>query len=130
MSVKFTPAPDALYDGGRFRVYGNRIEIDRLGFFGGVKGVDVVYYGDITSVQASRKQRVIARTGWKTNILDFKNRSRSRKCWTSSTPTSSDAIRLSVACLSYATLKSSESQEGRRGKPLLCVLLTGLSGCG
>lgn len=72
MSVKFTPAPDALYDGGRFRVYGNRIEIDRLGFFGGVKGVDVVYYSDITSVQASRKQLVISRTGWKTNILDFK----------------------------------------------------------
>lgn len=72
MSVKFTPAPDALYDGGRFRVYGNRIEIDRLGFFGGVKGVDVVYYSDITSVQASRKQLVISRTGWKTNIPDFK----------------------------------------------------------
>lgn len=37
-----------------------------------MKGVDVVYYSDITSVQASRKQLVISRTGWKTNILDFK----------------------------------------------------------
>lgn len=72
MSGKFTPTPGALYDGGSFRIYGNRIEIDKIGFFGGVKGIDVVYYSDITSIQASRKQLIISRSGWKTSILDFK----------------------------------------------------------
>lgn len=72
MSGKFTPAPGALYDGGLFRIYDNRLEIDKIGFFGGVKGIDVIYYSDITSIQASRKQLIISRTGWKTSILDFK----------------------------------------------------------
>ena len=72
MSGKFTPAPGALYDGGSFRIYDNRIEIDKIGFFGGVKGIDVIYYSDIISIQASRRQLIISRSGWKTSILDFK----------------------------------------------------------
>lgn len=70
---KFIPAPGVLYDGGGFRLYGNRIEIDRTGFFGGVKRTDIVYYSDITSAMVSCKELFFTRTGLKTNVtLRFK----------------------------------------------------------
>ena len=79
MPEKSKPALGPLYDGGLFRAYDNRIEIDRLGFFGGVKRTGIVYYNDVTGVQASRKRLIISRTGWNTSVLDFKDQEQMRK---------------------------------------------------
>lgn len=73
--AKFQPAPGALYEGDGFRLYDNRIEIDKKGLFGGVKRTDIIYYSDITSAKASKKQLFFTRTGMKTNIiLEFKKK--------------------------------------------------------
>jgi hypothetical protein len=78
--AKTAPAPGALFDGGGFRLYDNRIEIDKRGLLGGVKRTDIAYYSDITSAKSSHKMLILARTGIKTNIfLQFKKKSQAQE---------------------------------------------------
>jgi hypothetical protein len=64
-----------LLDCGEMRLYGNRIEMDQKSIFGRVKRVDVVFYSDITSARAKKKELFFTRTGMKTNvILNFKDK--------------------------------------------------------
>jgi hypothetical protein len=80
MTERLTSTEGVLFDGGEFRLYDNRIEIDKHGFFGGVKRVDIVYYSDITSAEVRRKQLFFTRTGVKTNIiLQFKKKDQAQQ---------------------------------------------------
>ncbi|MBW3092628.1 hypothetical protein KIH79_06640 [Bifidobacterium sp. 82T10] len=60
--------PEVLFDAGNFRLYRNRIEIDRHGLFGRITRTDIIYYNDITGVQATGKTIRLYRSGLKPNI--------------------------------------------------------------
>ncbi|MBW3093369.1 hypothetical protein KIH79_10650 [Bifidobacterium sp. 82T10] len=60
--------PDILFNAGTFRLYHNRIEIDQHGLFGRTTRTDIIYYNDITSIQATGKTIRLYRSGLKPNI--------------------------------------------------------------
>ncbi|MBT1166567.1 hypothetical protein [Bifidobacterium simiarum] len=65
-----------LYDGGSFRLYGNRIEKDKGLFF---KSTEVTYYDDVVSARLAGRTLTITRTGWKPSImLDFRRKEHAR----------------------------------------------------
>ena len=73
--AKITPAPGALFDGGHFRLYDNRLEIDRYGFFGGLKGFDVIYYSDVAGATLKGKNLFVKKAAMKNAImLQFKKK--------------------------------------------------------
>ncbi|KFI49921.1 hypothetical protein [Bifidobacterium biavatii] len=73
--AKLTPAPGALFDAGNFRLYDNRIEINKYGLLGGLKGFDVIYYSDIASIKAGKKELQINRNNLKGRVtLEFKKK--------------------------------------------------------
>lgn len=78
--ARFTPTPGALYDGGEFRLYDNRIEINKRGFLGGIKGVDVVYYSDIAGVTVTGKMMTVRKAAMKNAVLlQFKKKEQAQE---------------------------------------------------
>lgn len=67
--AKYAPAPGALFDGGEFRLYDNHIEINKRGFLGGIKGVDVVYYSDIAGATVKGKLMTVRKAAMKNAVL-------------------------------------------------------------
>lgn len=69
-------------DCGNFRLYGNRIEMYKRGLFGGIKHTDAIFYSDITSARAKKKELFFTRTGVKTNIvLNFKTKEQTAQAY-------------------------------------------------
>lgn len=69
MMAKLTPAPGALLDAGDFRLYDNRIEINRYGLFGGLKGFDVIYYSDVAGVTLKGKNLFVKKAAMKNAVM-------------------------------------------------------------
>lgn len=67
--AKITPAPGALFDGGTFRLYDNRLEVNKYGLFGGLKGFDVIYYSDVAGVTIKGKNLLVKKAAMKNAIL-------------------------------------------------------------
>ncbi|MBT1175447.1 hypothetical protein JS530_08060 [Bifidobacterium sp. LC6] len=74
-----TITTEPLFDGGRFRLYENRVEEDRIGWLGRVKRTDVTYYSDITATRLSGRMLILTRSGLRTNVvLQFKRKEHAR----------------------------------------------------
>lgn len=68
---------EILFDGGRFRLYDNRLEADRGIFF---RKTDVIYYSDIAGIKAKRKQLEIKKAAMKNVFtLYFKKKSQTQE---------------------------------------------------
>lgn len=78
--AKLIPAPGALLDAGNFRLYVNRIEINKYGLFGGLKGFDVIYYSDVVGVSLRGKTMTIKKAAMKNAILlQFKKKDQAQQ---------------------------------------------------
>ncbi|MCH9276406.1 hypothetical protein JS533_009025 [Bifidobacterium amazonense] len=78
--AKITPAPGALFDGGNFRLYDNRIEINKYGLLGGLKGFGVVYYSDVAGVTVKGKYMTVKKAAMKNAILlQFKKKEQAQE---------------------------------------------------
>ncbi|KAB7790662.1 hypothetical protein [Bifidobacterium leontopitheci] len=73
-------ASETLLDCGGFRFYDNHIEIDKHGFFGGFKGVDVIYYSDIAGISVRGSIMDVKKAAMKNVImLRFRNRKQAQE---------------------------------------------------
>lgn len=73
--AKIKPAPGALCDAGNFRLYSNRLEINKYGLFGGLKGFDVIYYSDVAGVTVKGKIMTVRKAAMKNAVtLTFRKK--------------------------------------------------------
>ena len=74
---------EPLFDGGTFRIYDNRVEVDKISIFGRVKSTEVAYARDLQRATLNWKTIVITRGGLKTNlVLQFKKKAQAREAFT------------------------------------------------
>lgn len=82
MGAQAVSSDPSLFDGGSFRIYDNRIEVDKLGLFGRVKSTEVAYAQDLQRATLRGKMIVVTRGGLKTNlVLEFKKKDQAKQAF-------------------------------------------------